>query len=282
MKPVILYREDSDIKDLPEELTAIKKFFDSTPRRTVEELKGNLVIGRYSVLPFYKELEDDLAIFGSKLINSYRQHCYIADVMQWAAHQLGGLTPRTWSFRDFQHLPDDGTAFVLKGQTNSRKFLWDTHMFAPNKSAVSEVYCRLLDDSLLSSQEIYAREYIPLKKHFDSLHGLPITEEFRFFVCCGHLVSGGYYWSNFSDEFPNGAPSYHNVPLDFLEDVISRIDTRATFYALDVAQAEDGRWIVIEINDGQMSGLSDNDPWVLYRNLRKVMDDVYPYWRQLQ
>jgi len=281
MPHIILYREDSDIKEFPEERTAMNQFFETTPRRTAHELAHRTVIGRYSVLPYYKELCEDLALYDARLINSLRQHVYIADVMQWAAHELEGLTPRTWTDRELHNLPDDGTSFVLKGQTNSHKFLWNTHMFAKNKSAAIQVYCRLQDDRMISTQGIYAREYVPLKTHFISLHGLPITEEFRFFVCCGKILSGGYYWSNFSDEFPDGPPDPADVPKEFLADVIERIGDRATAYALDVAQTQEGGWIVVEINDLQMSGLSDNDPVELYGNLRNVMDHVYPYWTQI-
>ena len=40
--------------------------------------KNNLVVGRYSVLPFYEELDRDLRMVGSKLINDYDEHRWIA------------------------------------------------------------------------------------------------------------------------------------------------------------------------------------------------------------
>lgn len=277
MKPIILYREDSDLKDFPQEQAAMARNFEITPRRTVEELHNSLVIGRYSVLPFYKELCDDLAVVGSQLVNSLKQHLYIADVMRWAAHELEGLTPRTWGDHEMHLLPE-GTKFVLKGQTNSCKFNWNTHMFAEDRRAAVVVFLLLKQDLLLAHQNIYIREYIPLKTHFISLHGLPITEEFRFFVYCGRILSGGYYWSNFTDEFGGKPPSPDKVPRAFLNEVIARIGYRATFYALDVAQTADDDWIVIEVNDAQMSGLSDNDPDVLYHNLRETMNSVWNNW----
>lgn len=273
MEPIILYREDSDLKDLPEEVAAMQASFEITPRRTVEEMRDRLVIGRYSVLPFYKELVDDLAVVGSRLINSFSQHCYIADVTAWA-HDLEGVTPQTWEYMD--QLPDDGRAFVLKGNTNSHKFLWDTHMFAENSRAAIEVYGRLTDDAFISTQRIIAREFVPLHEYYKALHGLPVTEEYRFFVCCGQIVSGGFYWSNHVEEITEqfGAPDPACVPVDFLQEAIGRIGDKATFYALDVARTADGNWIVIEINDGQQSGISENDPAVLYKRLRAILDGM--------
>src|SRR5271165_2729068 len=55
----------------------------------------SLVIGRYSVLPFYKELEEDLAFAGSRLINSFHEHCFAAQMENWVS-ALGDLTPETW------------------------------------------------------------------------------------------------------------------------------------------------------------------------------------------
>jgi hypothetical protein len=53
--------------------------------------------------------------------------------------------------------------------------------------------------------------------------------------------------------------------------VIDRVGDRANFYAVDVAQTVAGDWIVIELNDGQMSGLSENDPEILYCNLLETV-----------
>lgn len=38
---------------------------------------------------------------------------------------------------------------------------------------------------------------------------------------------------------------------------------------MDIAQKEDGGWVVVELNDGSMSGLSCIDPDELYNNLLK-------------
>ena len=39
------------------------------------------------------------------------------------------------------------------------------------------------------------------------------------------------------------------------------------FFVIDIAQKEDGDWIIIEVNDGQQSGLSENSADILYQNL---------------
>lgn len=47
----------------------------------------------------------------------------------------------------------------------------------------------------------------------------------------------------------------------------------ATFCVVDVGEKRDGGWIVIEVNDGQMSGLSMNDPHVLYQALLDALNE---------
>jgi hypothetical protein len=40
------------------------------------------------------------------------------------------------------------------------------------------------------------------------------------------------------------------------------------FYTIDIAKDSIGNWIVIELNDGQMSGLSEVDMEMFYKGLK--------------
>lgn len=266
MRPVILYRNCNNLKDDEREHEAILQAGFTLLKSRMEIRKNDLVICRYSALPFYKELADDINYVGAKLINTHRQHMYIADLRNWVM-DLAELTPETWD--RLECLPDDGTSFVLKGATNSKKFQWNTHMFAKNKREACDVHSRLCADSLIGYQEIFIRKYMPLKTYMVGLQGLPITKEFRFFVCKGRIISEGFYWSSHVEDLES-PPDPNEVPRSFLQEVIDRIGDSACFYTIDVAQTEDDKWIVIELNDGQQAGLSENDPTVLYSTLMKI------------
>lgn len=268
-RPIILYRDTYE-DFASTELTAIDRHFPGSTRNRVDVSPGDLVIARYCALPFYRELEEDLQILGAELVNTYSQHRYIADIASWY-EDLRDLTPETW-FR-LQDVPDDGP-FVVKGQTNSRKNQWNSMMFATTKREATETYLRLQDDGLIGSQNIYVRRYVPLVKLSDSVNGLPVSEEYRFFVLHGQILTGAFYWSSHSDELKDEGryPDVRDVPEAFLRDVIDRIGDNAPAVVLDVARAADGRWLVVEINDLQMSGLSDNDADTLYRRMREVLD----------
>lgn len=251
-----------------------RKYFRVRDSRVLAQF-GDLVIGRYSVLPFYKELEDDLSHCCATLINTHKQHQFVADIANWEP-VLRGLTPKTW--HSVAEIPDEGP-FVLKGATNSRKFHWDTEMFARNRREASEVAYRLSCDTMIGQQNICVRQYVPLRTHMLGLRGLPITHEFRVFVAFGEVLSTGYYWSSHAEELREAgvdlSPSC--IPQNFLQTVIDKIGNQCCFYTVDVAQTQDGSWIVIELNDGQMSGLSENDPEILYRELARVVDRSATY-----
>jgi hypothetical protein len=235
---------------------------------------GDLVVPRYSALPYYKELEHDVTFMGAKLINSYAQHRYVADLQNWY-YDLEQFTPKTWFRASDVPLSQPGS-FVLKGETNSKKFQFREAMFAETRADVGAVLGRLQDDGLIAQQNIYVRQFERFKTYEIGLQGLPITREFRFFVAYGTVLSGGYYWSSHIDglleaghdrsEFDPAA-----VPADFLAKVIARVGNNIPFVVVDVAQAATGEWRVVELNDGTMSGLSQNDPQVLYPALMKAI-----------
>ncbi len=260
----MLYRGNSD----DEELDAAARYFKVYTSRS-EIPSNSLVIGRYSVLPYYNELEIDLKNNGSSLINSLSQHRYIADIGNYY-RDLKDITPETWTHLDA--IPNDGP-FVLKGETNSKKFQWKTHMFAKNKADAIDVYCRLQEDGIIAHQNIYIRKFVQLKTFDISFNNLPITNEYRIFIAYGKVISIGYYWSNYYDELINKYDlDVNQIPKEFIQDVIDRVGKNANFYVVDVAQKDDGSWIVIELNDGQMSGLSMNNPYTLYENLYNMME----------
>jgi hypothetical protein len=95
--------------------------------------------------------------------------------------------------------------------------------------------------------------------------GIPISHEFRCFFYQDRLLSKAYYWSN-EDVDP-----VDDIPQAFLGDVASRGRNNINFWVADLAQTEAGNWIVVELNDGCMSGLSRNDPDVVFSRLKEEL-----------
>lgn len=260
----IYYRKSLFDKD---ELNAARKYFDCVDLLT-DINDGEFIIPRYSMYPFYLDQEREILNVGSSLINTYNQHQYVADLKNYV-HDLKELTPKTWN--SIPEIDEDGP-YILKGETNSKKNKWNTSMFAKNKDQAIEVFGNLCQDGLIGDQHIYIRKYVPLVSYLEGFGGCPVSKEFRFFVAYGKVISGGYYWANYEADL-DVKPDINEVPKEFLQEVINRIDNQCNFYVIDVAQTEAGNWIVIELNDGSQSGLSANNPEVLYKNLYEALEE---------
>ena len=144
------------IEENLEEYQVANKYFDVYANRT-EIPFDSLVIGRYSVLPYYDELEKDLFFRNSTLINSYKEHLFIANFHYY--EYISDLTPQTWFEYEFYKCEYNGP-FVVKGLTNSRKHQWNTHMFAKNKIEALHIASKLANDPLIGQQGIIYRKYI--------------------------------------------------------------------------------------------------------------------------
>jgi hypothetical protein len=259
MLPVILFRPDETTED---ELLIANKYFPISQYRNAVP-KNSLVIGRYSVLPFYDELEKDLTVNGSKLVNTTKQHNWIK-YGYYFDHEIQPYTPRTW---DSLTQTDYLGPFVVKGFVNSRKHQWDTHMFAKDRVQATLVASTLMnDDPLIQQQGVIFREYIPLVKFETGINGQPFADEWRFFFLGKELISYGYYWS-IAEKVDYGVDP---AMVTFAKGLAEIVANKTNFYVLDIARTEEGRFILVEINDAQMSGLSMINPETFYKNLKTV------------
>lgn len=258
MEPVILFRHD---RDTEEEMKIASSILPTTSLRC--GLENKLVIPRYSCLPYYKELEDDLAYQGSKLINSFRQHKYIADFSYY--HDIEDLTPKTYF--NFDRIPDNGGPFIVKGVTNSRKFLWKELMYAPDKKSAINIAIELQKDGLIGQQDIIVRDFVKLNVLEEGVTGVPFSNEWRFFCLGKYVISYGFYWS-----CSEKRGELNSKCWELLTKVIERVSQNVNFYVVDLAECVDGSWIVIEMNDASMSGLSENDPNLLYKTLKLCLE----------
>jgi len=146
-------------------------------------------------------------------------------------------------------------------------------MFAETRQDIREVLNNLLDDSLIQHQDIYVREFVPFKNYgIDQFTGAPITKEFRCFFYKERCLAKGFYWVQHVDDL-GVVPDPNEIPEEFLNTISKTISKNINFYVVDVAQKEDGSWVIVELNDAQQSGLSCVDPIELYSNLAKALNE---------
>jgi hypothetical protein len=130
-------------------------------------------------------------------------------------------------------------------------------------------------DSLIYKQGIVVRKYEPLITFDEDVSGRPVTEEFRYFCLDGKILARGYYWSNFSDSLKDAGvyPDFSEEADQLVLRALEKIKGKIRFVVVDVAKTVEGKWIVIELNDGCMSGTSDVPLEELYDNLYKSLVD---------
>ena len=226
---------------------------------------NSLVVGRYSVRPFYEGLDRDLRLIGSRLINTCDEHNWIATFAYY--RELREFTPETWDESNIAYCGHPGP-FVVKGKLSSKKWKWNSHMFAETKSQALQLAERLKEDGEIYEQGVVFRRYVPLKAFEIGPTGLPFTNEWRFYYHKTTLLTVGYYWgvgegfrkAVLTDECRQLAQHIAGISAKF-----------ATFFTLDLAETAEGDWILIELNEGQMAVPAEHDLDELYGRLKTVL-----------
>ncbi len=218
----------------------------------------------------YQQLYEGLLARNIELINTpaaYRHCHYLPESYEIIASQ----TPKSkWTTqlnetailelaRQFDDRP-----LIVKDFVKSEKHDWEEACFIPNASdaeKVKSVVNRLLElrgDAL--NQGLVFRQFEELEfltKHSKS--GMPLTKEFRLFFLKGKLLKVMDYW----DE---GTYGETQPELEKFVDLAQKV--QSNFFTMDIAQKKDGEWIIIELGDGQVAGLPENeDGFVFYQKL---------------
>jgi hypothetical protein len=212
----------------------------------------------------YAALHAALAARGVALINdpaAYRHCHYLPEsypaIEPWTPRSVWlPVGPGFALARVHEALRPFGSApVIVKDYVKSQKHAWREACFIPDASdraAVERVVGRFLQlqgEDL--AEGLVFREYVELESagtHPRS--GMPLAREFRLFVLDGEPLATFRYWSE-GDYGGDAAP-----PLAELGQATARV--RSRFFTMDVARRTDGRWIVVELGDGQVAGLPDD------------------------
>lgn len=269
INPVILMRslgQESEQEEL-----ACQSYFKRLHLRS-EVKKDDLVVCRYSALPYFDELVMDIHNIGAHIINSYAAHTYCAQFEYY--YDIEDLTFESWERLDMVPRKYHQSPFVVKGKTNSRKQQWNSKMFANNFVQASSIAAELMCDGLIGQQGIVIRKFEPLETFEVGINGLPFTNEWRVFFLDEKPISWGYYWGACEQEgkISQARSGFEKEGLLCAQECAKRIHQRLPFSAIDVARTKSGRWMVVEVNDGQQAGLNGTiEAQQFYENLSKAV-----------
>lgn len=148
-----------------------------------------------------------------------------------------------------------GSDAVIKDWVKSAKYRWHDACFIPagtGEARFREIFAIFREErGRLFNRGVVLREFVPFRERGGKVADLPIIEEYRLFFWRGELLAAA-----------PGAP----VDRPEWRRVASSLASR--FVSVDVAQRDDGRWMVVECGDGGVSGLPESlDPTTFYAAL---------------
>lgn len=249
-------------------------------RKFPEDKESREVVYRGWILKHedYVRLDATLAAVGGYGLVSPEAYRYAYHFPEWY-EDLKGFTPKSASYPTDQaptpaQLEEvfgrSGVGLILKDYVKSRKHEWWDACFIPeigdtkNLLRVSENFLRRQGESLVGG--LVFREFVKFKQiGVHSKSKLPLINEHRLFVLDGKVFYQAPYWSE--GDYSGALP-----PKDILDPVIGRLKAGSPFLSVDVAEKEDGSWMIVEIGDGGTSGVPEGGSFSgFYEAFKKAM-----------
>ena len=159
--------------------------------------------------------------------------------------------------------------YIVKDYVKSRKYEWYDACFIKNISDIGNAACiikNFLDrqgESLVGG--IVLRKFMNLKQiGFHEKSGMPISEEYRVFVYAGKILIMDNYWTE------NENLGLSETEISWIEDIAQKV--KSNFVTVDIARKDDGELMIIELGDGQVSGLQQIDVKEFYKSFENNED----------
>ena len=167
------------------------------------------------------------------------------------------VTPKSVILTDLSQIKDaakilDFPIFV-KGSVKSNKDMGWSQVVAHDIQELSDIAENIYANTHRSQGKIILRELVTLKTVTTDPNGFPIGREYRAFLHQGQTLALGFYWDDYADPYTLSESDKSAINI-LLRQVSQNIAT--PFISVDIGQLVNGEWIVIEIGDGQFSGLS--------------------------
>lgn len=215
-----------------------------------------LWLGYIPTVERYEAIYQAAAALGLWLPNTPEQHRRAMELHRAYPH-LSGLTPATAWAESVQGCLEAGQELgypiFVKGSVQSLKAEGWKACVAATPQELEALAGRLLKSDSRSRGRVVLRQLLELRHAQTSGLGFPIGREYRVFCYQAKAMTTAYYW-DCSDDFGQPTEAENAAIHQLAEQAARRLGV--PFCSVDVGQAQDLTWWVVETADGQFTGLS--------------------------
>ena len=233
-----------------------------------EEISGLTIYRGWMMKPeIYRTFYDRLEEKGIILINTPEEYERYHLLPGWYGEFADDTVGSVWEDQgtvDSALLLTRGLegSYIVKDYVKSRKHEWYDACFINNISdkanaeKVIRTFIERQGSDLVGG--VVLRRFEKLKSvGFHEKSGMPISEEYRVFVFAGRIMIIDDYWQ------ADKKVSFSDEEMEWIKSAIRRV--KSNFVTMDLARREDGSLIIMELGDGQVSGLQQINPNDFYR-----------------
>lgn len=234
--------------------------------RHMSQGPSSCTVARLGAFEDYEASHREYDQAGIHLVHTPEQHFNCTRLSKWYP-LLRDCTPRSLCFGRPPKSSDVEAVFgwpvFVKGERQTSRHQASASVIR-SAAEFDAAMSRWHEDPILKWQQVAVRELVPLRPVAGGTPGkIAPSFEFRTFWWFGRLVGFGQYWTE-ADRYAV-TQSERTAAVAVARTAAERV--RAPFLVVDVAQAADGRWLVIECNDGQESGYAGISPIELWNNV---------------
>ncbi|KRN88809.1 hypothetical protein IV53_GL000779 [Ligilactobacillus ceti DSM 22408] len=247
-------------------LFSFEDMADGKLKLSGDEIKGQAIYRGWMMKPkMYRTFYEALSQKGIELINTPEEYEKYHLLPNWY-DEFQKLTAKSVWTEDLSDeslkeiLQNFSEDVIVKDYVKSRKHEWDEACFIPDVKDVNKAleviktFIKRQDEYLVGG--IVLREFLELKTigHHEKSN-MPISEEYRIFILNNIPIVMDSYWhhaeSNLSSE-----------EKEWISDISKQLKSK--FVTIDLARKTDGKLVIMELGDGQVSGLQDIPEDIFY------------------
>ena len=239
-----------------------------------EDISGLTVYRGWMMKPelyrsFYEKLEEK----GIILINSPEEYEKYHILPEWYEDFKEDTAYSVWE--------DEGTvesamlltknlegSYIVKDYVKSRKHEWYDACYIPkiadraNAEKIIKTFIDRQGSDLIGG--VVLRQFVKLKSvGFHDKSGMPISEEYRVFAYAGRIMIIDDYWK--ADQ----KVCFPDEELEWIKAQVKKL--KSSFVTMDIARREDGKLMIMELGDGQVSGLQQINLTKFYRGFNPAV-----------